>query len=139
MRSVVIKDMDETEVLEGVGNADEDADTADSEYRSLLSAIVEVCRRYDRDGITLCANARGAGPVARAAAAASTGRGADKAGDDDEDPRVAKIVELLTASFTSAQQRRTPRGTAGADTTGGALPTRRPARDCSICLLKRQG
>ena len=36
MRSVVIKDMDETEVLEGVGNADEDADTADSEYRSLL-------------------------------------------------------------------------------------------------------
>ena len=140
MRSAVITDMDEAAVLEGVGNANEDADTADSECRSLLSAIVEVCRRYDRDGITLCANARGAGPVARAAAAASTGRGADKAGDDDEDPRVAKIVELLTASFASAQQRRTPRETAGADTTGGAPPARRPAsRDCSICLLKGKG
>ena len=140
MRSAVITDMDEAAVLEGVGNANEDADTADSECRSLLSAIVEVCRRYDRDGITLCANARGAGPVARAAAAASTGRGADKAGDDDEDPRVARIVELLTASFASAQQRRTPRETAGADTTGGAPPARRPAtRDCSICLLKGKG
>ena len=51
MRSVVIKDLDDAEVLEGVGNADEDADTADSECRSLLSAIVEVCRRYDRDGL----------------------------------------------------------------------------------------
>ncbi|EOD37080.1 hypothetical protein EMIHUDRAFT_122462, partial [Emiliania huxleyi CCMP1516] len=140
MRSAVITDMDEAAVLEGVGNANEDADTADSECRSLLSAIVEVCRRCDRDGITLCASARGAGPVARAAAAAGTGRGADKAGDDDEDPRVARIVELLTASFASAQQRRTPRETAGADTTGGAPPARRPAtRDCSICLLKGKG
>ena len=75
------------------------------ECRSLLSAIVEVCRRYDRDGTTLCASARGTGHVARAAAAAGIGRGADKADDGDEDPRVAKIVELLTASLASAQQR----------------------------------
>ena len=37
MRSAVITDMGEAEVLEGVGNANEDADTADSECRSLLS------------------------------------------------------------------------------------------------------
>ena len=73
---MVIKDMDETEVLYGV-----DVDTADSECRSLLSAIVEVCRRYDRDGTTLCASARGTGHVARAAAAAGVGRVADEADD----------------------------------------------------------
>ena len=138
-RSVVIKDMDETEVLEGIGEADEDADTADSECRSLLSAIVEVCRRYDRDGTTLCASARSAGPVVRAAAAAGIGRGADEADGGDEDPRVARIVELLTASLAS-DQRRPPRRPASASTAGDVLPPRRPARrDCSICLLKGKG
>ena len=138
-RSVVIQNMDETEVLEGVGNADGDVDTADSECRSLLSAIVEVCRRYDRDGATLCASARGAGHVARAAAAAGVNHGTDRADDGDEDPRVARIVELLTASLAPAPQRRAPRGPGGADTTGDAPPTRRAARDCSVCLLKGKG
>ena len=117
-RSVVIKDLDDAEVLEGVGNADKDADTADTEYRSLLSAIVEICLRYDRDGLTLSAGARGANPDMRTAAAAAS-RGAGQAHGDDEDPRVARIVELLTASFSSAQQRRTPRQTGGAGAAGG--------------------
>ena len=103
MRSVA-KDMDDAEVLEGVGAVEENADTTESEYRSLLSAIVEVCHRYDRDGITLCASAR----ATRAAAAAGTRPGADQGHGGDEDPRVARIVELLTASLSSAQQRRAP-------------------------------
>ena len=59
---------------------------------------------------------------------------------DDEDPRVARIVELLTASFSSAQQRRTPRQAGGAGAAGGTPPARRgPARDCPICILQGRG
>ena len=77
----------------------------------------------------MCAGARSANPDMR------TGQ----AHGDDEDPRVARIVELLAASFSSAQQRRTPRQTGGAGTAGGTPPARRAARDCPICILQGRG
>ena len=59
-------------------------------------------------------SARGASPATRAAAAAGTRPGADQDHGGDEDSRIAKIVELLTASLSSAQQRRAPRPPRGA-------------------------